>query len=364
MATLKDIALKAGVSQGTVSRILNEDSTLNVAAETRENVMRIAEELGYRSVAQRHKNLRIQGKELNDSPSGNGNTMIGIAQMFEMQQLQDDIYYMMLKNMVDAECLSNGWNTVALYRDGAGRFVKNSAVRLDGIIAIGRFTVEEIQSLEKYTSNLVFVDSSPDEMKYYSIVPNYHMAVRLVLNHFQEMGYEQVAYAGAVHTFNGIKQLTTDPRFYYYRNSMMNKGKYDESLVIDCEMNSRSSYEAMKQYIQKHQRPPKALFISSDAAAAGILKAIHEQGFTVPGDCNVVTYNNTTFSESSNPPLDSVEVYLQENAKEASFALMRLWSIQRLPRKTVIPCSLVTRGSVRSVAAVSENGTLSKTMEV
>ena len=47
MATLKDIALKAGVSQGTVSRILNEDSTLNVAAETRENVMRIAEELGY-----------------------------------------------------------------------------------------------------------------------------------------------------------------------------------------------------------------------------------------------------------------------------------------------------------------------------
>ena len=51
MATLKDIALKAGVSQGTVSRILNGDSTLNVAAETREKVTKIAVELGYRSVS-------------------------------------------------------------------------------------------------------------------------------------------------------------------------------------------------------------------------------------------------------------------------------------------------------------------------
>ena len=37
-------------------------------------------------------------------------------------------------------------------------------------------------------------------MKYYSIVPNYHMAIRLVLNHFDKMGYERVAYAGAVYT--------------------------------------------------------------------------------------------------------------------------------------------------------------------
>ena len=60
MATLKDIALKAGVSQGTVSRILNGDSTLNVAAETREKVTKIAVELGYRSVSQRHKDTRFE----------------------------------------------------------------------------------------------------------------------------------------------------------------------------------------------------------------------------------------------------------------------------------------------------------------
>ena len=54
MATLKDIAAKAGVSQGTVSRILNGDATLNVAAETREKAYRIAKKLGYKSVVQRY----------------------------------------------------------------------------------------------------------------------------------------------------------------------------------------------------------------------------------------------------------------------------------------------------------------------
>ena len=70
-------------------------------------------------------------------------------------------------------------------------------------------------------------------------------------------------------------------------------------------------------------------------------------GFSVPDDCSIVTYNNTAFSESSTPPLDSIEVYLRESAREAAFALERLWNVERLPRKIVVPCSLVVRGSVK-----------------
>ena len=45
MATLKDIASKAGVSQSTVSRILNNDQTLNVTDQTRQKVLEVAQEL-------------------------------------------------------------------------------------------------------------------------------------------------------------------------------------------------------------------------------------------------------------------------------------------------------------------------------
>jgi len=47
MATIKDIAEKAGVSQSTVSRVLNLDETLSVSEETRNRIFRIAEDLHY-----------------------------------------------------------------------------------------------------------------------------------------------------------------------------------------------------------------------------------------------------------------------------------------------------------------------------
>lgn len=348
MATLKDIAAKAGVSQGTVSRILNGDATLNVAAGTREKVYRIAKELGYKSVVQRYGegkgDFAISKKEKRSD------VRIGIAQMFEMEQLQEDIYYLMMKNVVDAECFSKGWNTVSLYRNGEGQFVKIDDGNLDGIIAIGRFTLDEIKSFEVITPNIVFIDSSPDEMKFNSIVPNYHMAVRFVLTQFAKLGYEKIAYVGAVHTFNGKKELTMDPRYYYYKNSLCEKGKYDESLVFDCEMNSKSSYKVMKQCIAQNGKPPKAMFVASDAAVAGVVKAIQENGFLIPEDCSIITYNNTTFSQSTNPPLDSIEVSMQESAKEASYVMEQLWEGGRLPKKVVIPCSLIERGSVKETS--------------
>ena len=48
MATIKDIAERAGVSSATVSRVLNFDASLSVADETKKRVFEAAEELDYR----------------------------------------------------------------------------------------------------------------------------------------------------------------------------------------------------------------------------------------------------------------------------------------------------------------------------
>ena len=69
-------------------------------------------------------------------------------------------------------------------------------------------------------------------MKYYSILPNYHMAVRNALNYFEEMGYEKIAYVGAVNTYDYKKELTMDARYYYYRNSETMRDTFDEEWVI------------------------------------------------------------------------------------------------------------------------------------
>lgn len=351
MATLKDIAERVKVSQATVSRVLNGDSTLNVTEETREKVLVAAKDLGYRTVRQRYEN-RSEDPALRDvevSKSGKQKERkIGIAQMFEIQEQMEDIYYFKLKNIVDEVCFGKKWATTMLYRNEQKKFVANEETVLDGIIAIGRFTKSEIETFHKYTDNIVFLDSSPDEQKYYSIIPNYHLAIRNMLQCFERKGRKRIAYLGSVYTFGDTKDLTMDPRFYYYKNSLMNHGIYDESLVIDCEMNSRSSYEKMTEYLKNHdaQEYPDSVFIASDAAAPGFLKAVNEFDIRIPEQMGVITFNNTSFSEFSNPPFASIEVFMKESVNATAMCMEELWKGSQVPLKITVPCNLVERDSI------------------
>lgn len=343
MVTLKEIARMAGVSPATVSRVLNQDPTLSVMEDTRQRVLRTAQELGYQTVQQRYQAAHPQ--EAPEPPAWE--KRIGIAQMFEQEQLLEDIYYLMLKNVMDEVCFERHWSTCTLFRNEQGHFVKNDELPLDGIVAIGRFTQGEIEDFLGYTENLVFLDSTPDEEKYYSIVPNYQLAVRQVLQCLWKHGYKRVAYLGSVYTFGPKKELTMDPRFYYYKNSLREKGCFEEDLVLDCEMNSASSYALMRDYLSQGRPLPGAIFAASDVVAPGLLRALREFGFQVPRDVGIITFNNTSLSRLAQPPLDSVEVFLRENADSAAICMELLWEKKTHPKQIIISCRLEERGSVR-----------------
>ncbi|MDT9121075.1 hypothetical protein RSW84_26910, partial [Escherichia coli] len=53
------------------------------------------------------------------TPAGKGgrSRCIGIAQMLEIKEQMEDVYYLMMKNVLE-ECFSRHWNTVTLFRDG------------------------------------------------------------------------------------------------------------------------------------------------------------------------------------------------------------------------------------------------------
>lgn len=350
MATLKDIAKEAGVSQATVSRVLNGDPTISVTKETRDTIQLIAKRLDYKTVSQRVQENAQTGAQAfsleKEKTESEKQIRIGIAQMFEIAEQIEDIYYMQVKSMLDEVCFVRGWSTVTLSRNDQKHFVKNDDLPLDGIIAVGRFTREEIQDFEAYTGNIVFIDSSPEPLQYYSIVPDYHLAVRVSLDHFFEKGLQRIAYIGGVKTFDDQKNLTTDPRYYYYRMAMVNKDLYNEDLVIDCPMNARGGYAAMKAYLEAGHPLPDGLFAASDAVAPGVVKALQEMGKRIPEDIGIITFNNTSFSEFSNPPLSSVEVFLKESAECAMLCMNMLWEGMHFPKKIVVPCMLVDRGSV------------------
>lgn len=336
MATLKDIADQAGVSQATVSRVLNRDPSLSVTEETRERVFRAAAALSYKKAGP---------LQMEPPPKAvNQERRVGVAQMFDMKELQEDIYYLTLKTLLDEECFGRQWTTLPLYRDAQKRFVSNHP--LDGLLAIGRFTQDEINVFLQYTNNIVFLDSDPEPLKFYSILHNYEMALHLAMDHFRQKGYTHVAYVGSVHTFGHHKELTTDPRFSYYQMDQMSRNCYDPALVLDCSMNARSGYQSMSQFLDSHDgKPPEAMFIASDSIAPGVLMALQEYGIRIPADVGILTFNNTVLSQFSSPPLTSVELFMWEIVRAAAICLERFWLGDTCGKRIVVPCDLVERGS-------------------
>ena len=93
MATIKDIAHLAGVSSASVSRILNNDLTLNVPQETRQRVIDAANQLGY--------NKKRKKKIIETVMT------IGIIQWLSPVQETEDPYYLSIRQGVEEFCFQN-----------------------------------------------------------------------------------------------------------------------------------------------------------------------------------------------------------------------------------------------------------------
>ena len=181
MATLKDIAGVTGISISTISRVLNHDETISVTPQTAEKIFAAAKALDYVPTRSRAK-----------AESAAPNRRMGIAQMFEMEQILEDPYYLYMKSALEKMCFSKGVETTNLFRDQTGHFICQGDSELDGVFAIGSFTPQEIEDFHRYSSHVVFVDTSPDDERYFAAVPNFHLGVRQALQRLLEAGHRRL----------------------------------------------------------------------------------------------------------------------------------------------------------------------------
>ncbi len=141
MATIKDIASAAGVSAAAVSRILNNDETLNVSPETRQKVLDTARELHYVK----------RGR-----PSVKSLFTLGIIQWFSSQQELEDNYYLLIRQGIEDYCLSHNIQIVRTYKSDINYM--DVLKDVDCLICIGKFSQEEISYLYEMNSCILFLD--------------------------------------------------------------------------------------------------------------------------------------------------------------------------------------------------------------
>lgn len=327
MATIKDIAEKAGVSIATVSRVLNNDPLLSVGDETKRKIFEAAEELSYKKRTSRKKEL----------------PKIALVHWYTEEEELNDLYYMSIRLGIEKRCEQQGLKVVKLFHSQMEELMKEN---IQGMIAIGKFSEREIGLFEAITKNIVFVDSSPKEEVFDSVVVDFEKVTRKVIDYLIEKEHQKIGYIGGRETFKDQTSEIEDPRERAFIKYMKKQELLYEKNIYIGQFSVNDGYSLMKQAIEEQQdQLPTAFFVGNDTMAIGCLRALNEHGIAVPERVNIIGVNDISISQYLSPALSTVKVYTGLMGETAVDLLMERFSGRYLAKKVILSTKLNIRKS-------------------
>lgn len=331
MATIKDIAKKAGLSTAAVSRILRDDKSLSVKDETRQLVLDIA-------------------KELNYSPKKRSVVMnrmvIGLVQWISSYEEVEDPYYYALRIAVENYFIKKRVGIRRYYQENLKELFEDSY--LDGLICLGKFSLQQAQDLSRQFPKIVFVDSNPDGELYSSVISDLKGATEKVLDFFYEHGHTRIGYIGGQEFLGPAKIPYVDQRQRKYEEITANDDRFENlpHHTYVKEFNGMTGYEMMRQAL-KTEDCPTAFFCANDSIAMGALRAIGEQDPKKHKKISIIGFNDNAMSKFFNPPLTTIRIETKLMGEMAGNLLsFMLESGVINPVKIVCSNSLVVRETV------------------
>lgn len=332
MATLKELSDLTGYSSATISRILNGDPSLSVTPEARRRVLEAAGQLNYQ--ATRSHRGRTPKTRLR----------VGVAEMLTPDQQLEDPYYLYLGGFVRRLCSERKYACLSLQ--------SSPDSPLDGIVAVGIFTPEQIDALAARTPNVVFLDSSPDPGRFDSVVLDYDRGIALALEALVDLGHRRIGFVGPARKLDDRGAPAPEVRRQSFLDHMAGHGLTKSAVLVDCPMETDAAARAVGELLDGDASLPTALLCANEEAAVGALRALHSRGVAVPAAMSVVSFNDTPRSALLDPPLTSVATH----EKEMAAAALRLLCeravpgnsgpVRTLPLKLVVPPSLTLRESM------------------
>jgi DNA-binding LacI/PurR family transcriptional regulator len=302
---IRDVAARAGVGVGTVSRVLNDAP--GVADATRERVQAVMLELGYTPSATA-RNLSL----------GRTQTVGVVAPFFTQPSVVER-----LRGIVDVvghsayDLTLFNVETIEQRRDALLRFARRD--RVDGLIVISLPLKDaEVGALGRDGLPAVLVDGTHRWLPHVAIddVAGGALAARRLL----DAGHRRIAFVGDADTplgfdssnrrLRGMQQTLRAARVPLPR-PYVKLGPFDR--VAAGRLTSR---------LLALRAPPTAIFAASDVQALGVLDAATRAGLSVPGDLSVIGFDDIELADAIG--LTTVRQPLRESGRLGAQLLLRV----------------------------------------
>jgi DNA-binding LacI/PurR family transcriptional regulator len=332
-AVMSDVGRLAGVSHQTVSRVIN--GSRHVSPDTRERVLAAMRELGYRpnSIAR----ALVTGRSQTIGVVSFDTTLYGPAStLFGIERAAHEAGYFTI--IASLKALDRASVTDAVDR--------LSLQGVDGVLVI----VSEEGSAEALLGApagvpMVAVEGGPDQ-GIPVIAVDQRQGASLATRHLLELGHRTVW-----HVTGPANSLEAQERIRGWEQTLAGAGA-PVPPAMTGDWSARSGYFVGRQL----SRDPEvtAIFAGNDQMALGLLRAMHENGRTVPGDVSLVGFDDIPEAPFFTPPLTTVRQDFGEVGSRSLRVLVRAIEAhqagERPPAGSLVAPELMVRASTAPVA--------------
>ena len=327
-ATIRDVAKNAGVSVATVSRVINNSST--VSEQTAQKVHAVIEELDY-SPSPIARRLSI----------GRTHTVGVIIPFLTLPSFVERL------RGVESALAESEYDLVLFSADTPSKVDHyfnelSRRDRADGVIVISLHPDDtQVARFNNSQMPAVLLDAWHAELN--SIIVDDVAGGYLATRHLIELGHTRIAYLSD-YLDNPFNFVAMRHRFQGYRQALDEAGiPFLPGYHQQGELGGREAVPKAKQLLLRSDRPT-AIFAASDIFAVGVLKAAQELHIRVPQELSVVGYDGIRDSEH----LDITTIrqpLFDSGVVSVNTLLSAVNEPSDVPEKIVLPTKLIVRGT-------------------
>lgn len=325
--TVSDVAERAGVSRGTVSKALNGRGELS--APTRERIIQVAAELGYR-------------------PNGLAKSLLSGRSYTVGILTTDNIGRFTIPLLAGAEDVLGPEQTAMLLCESRGDVIRERhyvaslvARRVDGIIVTGRSSNQRPSLRHDVPIPVVYALVQSEDPADTSVLHDDRAGAALAVQHLLDTGRRRIA-----HVAGPERHVATKNRLAGVQEALAGAGLHLAHDPLYGEWSEGWGREAALR-LHRSGQPFDAVFCASDQIARGLTDGLREAGRRVPEDVGVVGMDNwDAMVEGARPALTTIDLNLAGLGQAAATLLIAAIDGNQLPAGPhLVPSILVKRRS-------------------
>src|SRR5262245_13738200 len=308
--TIDDVAARAGVSSAAVSFAMN--GRPGVGEETRQRILAVAEELGWRPSAQARGLAQSRARA------------IGLLLARPLEQLEVDPFFVRFLAGVERTLARTDH---ALVLRVSGEADLDAYERLAATGRVDGFVLCDVEvddpRFERIELPAVVAGHPVSPCPFPSLETEHAWGMAIVVEHLVSLGHRRIGFCGSDERLEHVQA-----RLRVWQETLGTAGPVvygDPAPLLDEDVT--------------------AIVHTSDVLAAAGLAAARERGIAVPGELSITGFDDSPLAALASPPLTSVRIDYAEFGEAAAAALLSVIAGERPPAFRGMPPRLVVRAS-------------------